>query len=135
MASAFTVLYDSVFDICIEAIAMKVQLKQHLSLLIFSGVSTFALLYGCASLSQPQPSQEMLMDVATNLVTQKFVNSSCEDLSQIKSTDPSQATGPEAALQKKAIEMLRNNPQVREEFINRVAPQIANRMFECELIP
>ncbi|HBQ98364.1 MAG: hypothetical protein J7545_02910 [Roseofilum sp. SBFL] len=77
----------------------------------------------------------MLMDVATNLVTQKFVNSSCEDLSQIKSTDPSQATGPEAALQKKAIEMLRSNPQVREEFINRVAPQIANRMFECELIP
>lgn len=113
---------------------MKVQLKQHFPLFVF-GLVTFALLYGCASLSQPQPSQGMLMDVATNLVTQKFVNSSCEELSQIKSADPNEASGPEAALQKKAIEMLRNNPQVREEFINRVAPQIANRMFECELIP
>lgn len=114
---------------------MKVRFKQHLPLFIFGLASTFALLYGCASLSQPQPSQGMLMDVAANLVTQKFVNASCEDLAQMKSSDPNQAKGPEAALQKKAIEMLRENPQMREEFINRVAPQIANRMFECELIP
>ncbi|MDJ1184274.1 hypothetical protein [Roseofilum casamattae] len=114
---------------------MKPTLKQPLSLLVFGSLSTFALLYGCASLSQPQPSQEMLMDVATNLVTQKFVNSSCEDLAQMKSTNPAEASGPQAKLQEKAVEMLRNNPQVREEFINRVAPQIANRMFECELIP
>lgn len=94
--------------------------------------------FGCAlrSPSQPPPPPEALMDLATNLVIQKFQNSSCEDLSQMQSQPQSQPqAGPQAALQEKAIKMLRNNPEMRTEFINRVAGPIANRMFDCGLIP
>jgi len=31
--------------------------------------------------------------------------------------------------------MLQNNPQMRAEFINKVAAPIANKMFECGMIP
>jgi len=31
--------------------------------------------------------------------------------------------------------MLRNDPQLRTEFLNRVAAPVANKMFECGLIP
>jgi len=43
--------------------------------------------------------------------------------------------GSQAEMQKKAIALLQKNPELREEFINRVAGPIANRMFECDLIP
>jgi hypothetical protein len=38
-------------------------------------------------------------------------------------------------LEQKAIEMLRKDPQMRTEFLNRVAGPIANKMFECGMIP
>jgi hypothetical protein len=31
--------------------------------------------------------------------------------------------------------MLRNDPQMRTEFLNRVAAPIANKLFECAMIP
>jgi hypothetical protein len=53
-----------------------------------------------------------------------------------KSDKNSQAKkGVEAILQEKAIELLRKNPEIRKEFINRVAPPIANKMFDCNIIP
>ena len=33
------------------------------------------------------------------------------------------------------VEVLRNDPQMRTEFINRVAAPIANKLFECGMIP
>ncbi|MGK7877464.1 MAG: hypothetical protein AB4426_30435 [Xenococcaceae cyanobacterium] len=100
---------------------------------LFLAVLSYLSMYGCSVFSQPQISKEALMDIATNLVTQKFENSSCQELSQMQSQPT--AEGPEGAIKQKAIEMLRANPEMREEFINRVAGPIANKMFECELIP
>jgi hypothetical protein len=31
--------------------------------------------------------------------------------------------------------MLRNDPQMRTEFLNRVAAPITNKLFECGMIP
>lgn len=84
------------------------------------------------------PNPEDLLDLATNLVIQKYQNTSCEELSQMKpqSDKSSQAGGnAQAVLQAKAIDLLRQNPEIRKEFINRVAPPIANKMFECKVIP
>ena len=53
---------------------------------------------------------------------------------QSKKSTPTGGT-PEAVLQTKAIEMLRQNPEMRQQFINRVAPPIANKMFDCKVIP
>ncbi|MGL5060558.1 MAG: hypothetical protein ACRC62_11320 [Microcoleus sp.] len=82
-------------------------------------------------------SNEALLDVAANLVINKYQTASCEEIAQMKpgSGSNSQSNGKDAALQKKAIEMLRKNPEMRQKFINRVAGPIANRMFECNLIP
>lgn len=33
------------------------------------------------------------------------------------------------------IQILRNDPERRAAFINQVAPPIANKIFECGLIP
>ena len=38
-------------------------------------------------------------------------------------------------MEEKAIQVLRNDPQMRNAFINRIAAPIANKMFECGMIP
>lgn len=84
------------------------------------------------------PNPEALLDIAANLAIEKYQNASCEDLSKMKPQSKNSAsTGgkPEEVLQTKAIEMLRQNPEIRKEFINRVAPPIANKMFDCKVIP
>ena len=34
-----------------------------------------------------------------------------------------------------AIEFLRNNSQTRVAFIDKIAPTVMNKMFECGMIP
>jgi hypothetical protein len=84
------------------------------------------------------PNPDTLLDFAANLAIEKYKNASCEELSKMKprSDKSSQAGGKaQEVLQAKAIELLRQNPEIREEFINRVAPPIANKMFDCKVIP
>jgi len=38
-------------------------------------------------------------------------------------------------MEQRALQILRNDPQMRTEFLNRVAAPIANKLFECGLIP
>jgi hypothetical protein len=83
-------------------------------------------------------SKEALLDGAANLVIAKYQNSSCAEIAQMKSQSNKSSPasgGAEAVIQEKAIELLRNDPELRTEFINRVAGPIANKMFECNLIP
>ena len=90
------------------------------------------------ALSACGQSKEALLDTAANFVIEKYQNASCEEVAdmQPKSAEEAKADGsPDAKLQAKAIELLQNNPELREEFINRVAGPIANRMFDCDLIP
>jgi hypothetical protein len=44
-------------------------------------------------------------------------------------------SAPKPPMEQNAIQMLRNEPQMRIAFINRVAAPIANKMFECGMIP
>jgi len=79
--------------------------------------------------AQP-PQQYPIMDKVAAKVIAKYQNSSCEQLAQSKSqkTPPS----PEEV---KVVEFLHNDPQMRAAFINKVAPPIANKLFDCGLIP
>jgi len=75
-----------------------------------------------------------------NLAIEKYQKASCEEVAQMQpqshAPKSSQAdVGKKAALEAKAMEMLQKNPEMRQEFINRVAGPIANKMFECNLIP
>ena len=84
------------------------------------------------------PNQEALLDAAANLVIGKFQNASCEELSTMTANSDKNSPaggGQQAAIQEKAIALLEKNPEIREEFLNRVAAPIANKMFDCNLIP
>lgn len=84
------------------------------------------------------PNPQTLLDTAANLAISKYQNASCEDLSKMQPRAKNSAStgdNPQAAIQAKAIEFLRQNPEIRKEFINRVAPVIANKMFDCKIIP
>jgi hypothetical protein len=38
-------------------------------------------------------------------------------------------------MEQRAVQALRNDPQMRTAFINQVAAPIANKLFECGMIP
>jgi len=84
---------------------------------------------GIASAQQPQ---YPIMEKVVQKVIGKYQNSSCQQLAQEKSQPP---TGQKAEMEQRAIEILRNDPQMRTAFINQVAAPIANKLFECGMIP
>jgi hypothetical protein len=76
--------------------------------------------------------QYPIMDKLADKVVQKYQSSSCQDLIAKKS-QPQPAK--KEMVEERAMEMLRKDPQMRTEFLNRVAGPIANKMFECGMIP
>lgn len=82
-------------------------------------------------------SQDKLVEFAANLVIEQYQNASCEEVAQMQPTSGDAASGndQEAVMKQKAIELLQNNPELREKFINQVAGPMANKMFECNLVP
>jgi hypothetical protein len=72
--------------------------------------------------------QYPLLDQLAQRVVQKYQNSSCQQLA-------AQRAMPKSAQEERAVAMLRQNPGMRQEFINRVAAPIANKLFECGMIP
>ena len=87
-----------------------------------------ALLFANVVHAQQYP---MLDNVAGKLV-QKYQQSSCEQLFQERAAKKGVPPSPG---EQKVIGAMRNDPQMRAEFINRVAAPIANKMFECGMIP
>ena len=73
-----------------------------------------------------------IMEQVAQKVIQKYQTSSCQQLAQQKSQP---RTGPKAQMEQRAIQLLRDDPQMRAEFLNRVAGPIANKLFECGMIP
>ena len=69
-----------------------------------------------------------IMDRVADKVIQKYQNSSCEQLWQKKGK-------PKPAMEQKVVQLLRSDPQMRAAFIDKVAAPIANKMFECGMIP
>jgi|SRR5277367_2984884 len=79
--------------------------------------------------AQGQP-QFPVMDKIADKIIQKYQSSSCEQLWMKKSEK-----APPSPEEQRAVGILRNDPQMRAAFINRVAAPIANKMFECGLLP
>ena len=72
--------------------------------------------------------QGMIMDMVANKVIGKYQNATCEQLWQQKAAPKSQE-------EQRAVEFLRNDPQARTEFINKIAGPVVNKMFECGMVP
>jgi hypothetical protein len=72
--------------------------------------------------------QYPILDMVAGKVIQKYQSSSCEQLWQKKGE-------PKSMEEQRVIGLLQNDPQMRTAFINQVAAPIANKMFECGMIP
>ena len=83
---------------------------------------------GIASAQESFP----IMDKVAQKVIEKYQTASCQQLAEQKGQHP---TGEKAELEQRAIQLLRSDPQMRTEFLNRVAAPIANKLFECDMIP
>jgi len=69
-----------------------------------------------------------ILDMLADKVVQKYQSSTCEQLWEARSK-------PKTADEQQVIQMLRGDPQMRTAFLNRIAAPVANKMFECGMIP
>jgi|SRR5215469_7208214 len=100
---------------------------------IFLRCLTGSVLVFVFQLSQAQaPSQYPIADKIADRVIQKYQTSSCQQLAAEKQQPPS---AQKEAMEQKAIEALHKDAQLRQHFLNKVAGPIANKMFECGMIP
>ncbi len=72
--------------------------------------------------------QYPILDMVAGKVIQKYQSASCEQLWEKKGA-------PKSPEEQRVIGLLKNDPQMRTAFINQVAAPIANKMFECGMIP
>jgi ABC-type Fe2+-enterobactin transport system substrate-binding protein len=95
---------------------------------LFAPALVLVLLYAGIAGAQQYP----IMEKVAQKVIQKYQNSSCQELAQQRAQPP---TGQKAQMEQRVVELLRNDPQMRAAFIDRVAAPIANKLFECGMIP
>ena len=87
-------------------------------------VMLFGVVFAGVAAAQQYP----MVDMIANNVIEKYQMTNCEQLWEQKGK-------PKTAQEQEAIQMLRNDPMVRQYFINKVAAPIMNKMFECGMIP
>ena len=92
--------------------------------------SLFALTLGLLYVTVGNAQQYPMMDMVANKVIAKYQNSTCEQLWAKKAEK-----APPTQQEQNAIQILKGDPQMRAAFINKVAAPIANKMFECGMIP
>ncbi len=74
--------------------------------------------------------QYPVVDQVANKVIAKYQNATCEQLWEQRA-----AHAPPGPEEQRAIGLLKSDPQIRAVFINKIAPPIANKMFDCGMIP
>src|SRR5260370_6779492 len=96
--------------------------------------NTIFMLFGCmllagAPLTQGQaPAQYPIADRIAAKVIEKYQTSTCEQLQAQRQQPP---PAPQAEMEKKVIDQLRKDPQMRQHFLAKVAGPVANKLFEC----
>ena len=76
--------------------------------------------------------QYPIMDRVAEKVIQKYQTASCQQLWQEKAQGQGQ---PKPEAEQRAIQMLQQDPQMRQAFFNKISAPIVNKMFECGMIP
>jgi hypothetical protein len=73
-----------------------------------------------------------ILDKIAAKVVQKYQTSSC---AQLAAERAHKGAGQREEMEQKFVQLLHEDAQMRQEFLNRVAAPIANKLFECDLIP
>jgi len=71
------------------------------------------------------------MDQVVKKILEKYQTSTCEQLAAEKANPGAM----QEMMKDRAVKILRENPDMRKVFIDAVAAPIANKMFECGMIP
>lgn len=71
--------------------------------------------------------QYPILDMVAGKVVQKYQSSTCEQLWENRGKH-----GPE---EQRIVKLLREDPAMRQDFINRIAAPVVNKMFECGMVP
>ena len=95
----------------------------------FAFLFTSAIALFCAAVNAQQ---FPIMDKIADKVIQKYQTSTCEQLWQERAE---KGKAPKPQMEQEALQMLKSDQQMRSAFINKVAAPIANKMFECGMIP
>jgi hypothetical protein len=103
--------------------------KRHYSWIALAFCSLVFVGFPLSRGTQAQGQYPMVDKIAAKIV-KKYQDSSCEQLQQKKMQH-----APPSTEEQRAIGILHNDPQMRAEFINKVAAPIANKLFECGMIP
>jgi hypothetical protein len=90
-------------------------------------ISPLALTLGGGTFAQDQ---HPVLDQVANKVIQKYQTSTCQQLWAEKASKQ-----PPTPQEQKVVQFLKTDPQMRTLFLNKVAGPIANKMFECGMIP
>jgi len=90
-------------------------------------MSLFAMVLAVILVGVAAAQQHPMLDALAGKVTQKYQVSTCEQLWQERGR-------PKSAQEQEFIKVLRSDPQLRTEFLNKVAAPVANKMFECGMI-
>lgn len=90
---------------------------------VFVFAGALALLFaGVAGAQYP------ILDLMADKVVQKYAQSTCEQLWEERGK-------PKPPDVQQVVQMLRGDAQMRTIFINKIAAPVANKMFECGMIP
>ena len=95
----------------------------------FASLFALAIALFCAAVNAQQ---FPIMDKIADKVIQKYQQATCEQLWQERAQKDK---APKPQMEQEALDMLKSDPQMRSAFINKVAAPIANKMFECGMIP
>lgn len=68
-----------------------------------------------------------IMNMVADKVIQKYQSSTCEQLWQNK--------GKHSPEEQRVMGFLKNDPQMRQAFFNKIAGPVMNKMFDCGMIP
>ena len=76
--------------------------------------------------------QYPIMERVADKVIEKYQTATCEQLWQEKAQGQGK---PKPDMEQRAVQVLKQDPQMRQAFFNKVAAPIVNKMFECGMIP
>ena len=79
-----------------------------------------------AAVSRMEGQNTPILDQVANKVIQKYQTATCQQLWAERAQK-----APPTPQEQKVIQFLKNDPQMRTLFLNKVATPIANKMFEC----
>ena len=99
-------------------------------------LALFALLASASFMQAQAPSQAQsqypIADKLADKIIAKYQTSSCD---QLKAQKQAPANAQHEEMETKVIDLLKQNPPMRQHFLNRIAGPIVNKMFECGMIP